>query len=78
MNAEFLPRRWTSDGTPEGAARVKDVRSGTNDSYPRDISGVDGTLFFSAENGSGDRELWRSDRTEEGAVRVKEIRLGSV
>lgn len=34
---------------------------------------VNGTLFFSADDGSGDRELWKSEGTAAGTVRVKDI-----
>jgi adhesin/invasin len=41
------------------------------------LTNVNGTLFFSADDGSTGRELWRSDGTETGTVRVKDIRSGS-
>src|SRR5262245_32557043 len=38
--------------------------------------GVNGTLFFAANDGVAGVELWRSDGTETGTLQVKEIRPG--
>src|SRR5262245_30835782 len=49
---------WKSDGTAAGTTLVKDIRPGLSSSYPRYLTAVDGTLFFSAFG-----ELWKSDGT---------------
>ena len=76
---------WKSDGTEAGTMLVKDVKPGFyagpfgslyNDSYPRDLTDVNGTLFFSADDGLHGPELWKSDGTEAGTVLVKDIRPG--
>ncbi len=64
---------WKSDGTPTGTALVKDVRSGSAGSYPKNLTSVDGKLFFAV-----DAELWVSDGTEPGTVRIKDVRPGAV
>src|SRR4029450_9400382 len=37
---------------------------------------VNGTLFFTADDGVHGRELWKSDGTSAGTVMVKDIHLG--
>ena len=76
------PELWKSDGTEEGTVMVKDVRpavpyrdfSHTN-SKLRDLTNVNGTLYFSAtyDDIDGFRRigsLWKSDGTEQGTVPV--------
>jgi ELWxxDGT repeat protein len=68
---------WKTDGTFAGTQQVKDIRPGTsNSSDPRYLVNVNGTLFFSANNGTNGRELWKSDGTAVGTVMVKDIRSG--
>jgi ELWxxDGT repeat protein len=64
---------WVSDGTPEGTGVVKDINPGPDDSFPENLTNVNGTLFFTADNGINGRELWQSDGTEVGTVMVKDI-----
>ena len=73
---------WKSDGTEAGTVLVKDIRSGSYSgpygsfpysSYPRGLTNVDGTLFFSANDGVNGYALWKSDGTEAGTVLVKNI-----
>ena len=75
---------WKSDGTSEGTQLVKDIRpeerrNGTPvnlPSSPLDLIDVDGTLFFTADDGVNGRELWRSDGTADGTQLVKDITEG--
>src|SRR5262245_48921167 len=53
---------------------VRDINPGTNGSYVSELTDVDGTLFFSARDGSHGAQLWKSDGTEAGTVMVKDIR----
>lgn len=38
---------------------------------------MDGTLFFTANDGASGKELWKSDGTSVGTVRIKDILIGS-
>ena len=52
---------------------VKDIWPGTSPSIPEDLTNVDGTLFFTADDGTDGRELWKSDGTTANTVMVKDI-----
>jgi ELWxxDGT repeat protein len=63
---------YKSDGTSAGTRLVKDLTPGPVSSRPRELTHLDGTLFFvaiSGPSGSEIRGLWRSDRS--GTVPVK-------
>ncbi|TRX21619.1 T9SS type A sorting domain-containing protein [Flavobacterium franklandianum] len=68
---------WKSDGTNAGTVMVKDINlssSGTSyGSEPRNLTNVNGTLLFTANNGINGRELWKSDGTEAGTVMIKDL-----
>ena len=70
---------WKSDGTNAGTVMVKDIYPGYTtsgiaySSEPRNLTNVNGTLFFTANNGINGRELWKSDGTEAGTIMVKDI-----
>ncbi|MHB1033589.1 MAG: Ig-like domain-containing protein [Pirellulales bacterium] len=73
---------WKSDGTAAGTAMVKDLFEGEtgttpNASDPAYLTNVNGTLFFSAEDGTHGRELWKSDGTADGTALVKDLWPGS-
>ena len=55
---------------------VKDIFPGTSFSQPSELTNVNGTLYFIANDGIHGKELWKSDGTEEGTVMVKDIRPG--
>jgi ELWxxDGT repeat protein len=52
---------------------VKDIRPGTETSNPRELTSVNGQLFFVADDGVSGAELWTTDGTEAGTVRVRDI-----
>src|SRR5262249_27570756 len=73
---------WKSDGTVAGTSMVKDIYPGSytryfggsypNSSNPRELTNVNGTLYFTANDGQG-YELWKSDGTTAGTVMVADI-----
>ena len=76
---------WRSNGTRTGTVMVKDIRPGGDsgggyDDYaygPSNLTAVEDTLFFTADDGVRGHEVWRSDGTKAGTVLVKNIRAGS-
>ena len=75
---------WKSDGTEAGTALAKDINttatvhsfpgaSGTP--LPTEFAFLNGTWFFSADDGVSGVELWKSDGTERGTVQVKDINI---
>src|SRR6266511_2507334 len=59
------------------AAQVADIRSGASGAAPNDLTNVNGTLFFNANDGTNGFELWKSDGTTAGTALVKDIRSGA-
>jgi uncharacterized delta-60 repeat protein len=57
----------------DGGLRTWDINPGPGSSSPSFLVDVNGTLFFSANDGSNGIELWKSDGTEAGAMLVKNI-----
>ncbi len=74
---------WKTDGTAAGTVIVKDINAvytSTGDSEgskPMNLFNVNGTLFFTADDGIHGRELWKSNGTEAGTAMVKDIEVGS-
>lgn len=68
---------WVSDGTEEGTHLLKDIFRGDAGSAPEHLTDVDGTLFFTADNGTHGRELWRSDGSAMRTNGVLDIRPGA-
>src|SRR5260370_26879046 len=84
---------WKSDGTTNGTKMVKDIYSGStsyhgnfyghyhfkiqNSSNPSGLVNVNGTLFFTANDGTHGPELWKSDGSSNGTVQVADIDPGS-
>ncbi len=60
---------WTSDGTPAGTRRLRDVTLGEFGSNPREFTPAGGFAYFFADapDGTG---LWRTDATSQGTRRV--------
>lgn len=71
---------WKTDGTEAGTVLVKDISLGELSSYPRFLTAMGDTLFFSAYVFDGSRnrgvDLWKSDGTAEGTVVIREILPG--
>lgn len=56
---------------------VRDIVPGSGDSSPTHLTNVNGTLYFSANDGFNGTELWKSNGTALGTELVKDIRPGS-
>ncbi len=69
---------WKTDGTAAGTQFVKDVNPTNSDVVvgPYNLTDVDGTLFFTADDGEHGNELWKSNGTETGTQLVKDITTG--
>ena len=68
---------WTSDGTEEGTALVKDIDpEGHAGSAPTFLTVHAGRLWFFADDGENGRELWSSDGTEAGTRLAVEFEPG--
>src|SRR6266567_3839963 len=63
-------------GTADGTVLVKDIDPGTGGSYVDHLTNVNGTLYFTANDGTNGNELWKSDGTAGGTVLVKDVNLG--
>ncbi len=56
---------WRSDGTEEGTSLVADILTGTENSYPVDLTGALGKLFFTAEDDVHGQNPWVLDPAAE-------------
>ncbi|HVK13123.1 MAG TPA: ELWxxDGT repeat protein, partial [Gemmataceae bacterium] len=69
---------WKSDGTAAGTVLVKDIYPApAGSSYPTYLTEMNGTLYFTAYDGSHGWELWKSTGTAAGTSLVKDINPGS-
>ena len=59
---------WKTDGTTAGTVLVKNINP-NGSSYPSNFTNLNGTLMFSADDGTG-RNLWKSDGSTNGTVKV--------
>jgi ELWxxDGT repeat protein len=66
---------WRSDGTTASTVLVKDINPGNDSSNAVYLTNVNGTLYFSADNGTSGYELWQAGSTS--AVMVKDIQPGT-
>lgn len=68
---------FKTDGT--STTLIKNINTNSfGSSFPEKFCNVNGTLFFTANDGINGRELWKSDGTETGTVLIKDITAGSV
>ncbi|MFL6293151.1 MAG: ELWxxDGT repeat protein [Thermoanaerobaculia bacterium] len=68
---------WSTDGTPEGTARLLDIAPGLLGSYPRELTAWNGRLWFRARDAVHGLELWTTDGTAEGTRLVQDIAPGA-
>src|SRR5215208_3127821 len=74
LSVESLEGRALPSST---ALLVKDLNLAPLGSFPEQPVNVNGTLFFTADDGVHGRELWASDGTEAGTRLVKDLVPGS-
>jgi ELWxxDGT repeat protein len=69
---------WKSDGTAAGTTLVKDIKPGTDSSYPQHLAqvGPDGRVLFAAADDLAGMEMWQTNGAEVGTVRVQDIAPG--
>jgi len=72
---------WKSDGTTAGTQLVKDINPTTviepySYTPPSGLTNMNGTLFFTTDDGINGRELWKSDGTASGTTMVTDIYPG--
>ena len=68
---------WKSDGTAAGTTLGTDINPGSTGSDPKFLTNVNGTLYFSADDGTNGGELWKSDGTAAGTAMVTDVNPGS-
>ena len=59
---------WSSDGTEEGTAMVKDIRT-VNSSLPNYFFAFHDKLYFTASDCTNGFELWKTDGTQDGTIK---------
>ena len=64
---------WSTDGTANGTALVKNISTSASSSSPREIVSADDVIYFKASDPIYGYELWRSDGTESGTTVVADI-----
>ena len=68
---------WISDGTPEGTYLLKDIGTELNGAFVKNITEVNGKIFFTATTPVSGEELYVSDGTEGGTTLVKDVTPGA-
>lgn len=73
---------WVSDGTDGGTYLIKDINPGASSSRCsistfESITDLNGSLFFTANDGNHGCELWMSDGSEDGTFMVQDLKSGS-
>ncbi len=67
---------WSSDGTSRGTQQVKDLYPNADPNFPQDLFEIDGILFYSAIDGTGENgkypyvngyEVWRREGESVGS-----------
>ena len=59
--------------TPTSTTLLKDIAPGANASFPNQLIGFSGRIFFNADDSGSNRELWSSDGTPAGTVLFKDL-----
>ncbi len=73
VSDESAEELWVSEGTAANTKVVKDIRVGSNGSYPKLITPLNGAVYFTADDAAHGREVWRSDGTKAGTSLLKDV-----
>src|SRR5262245_28520066 len=68
---------WKTDGTTAGTVLVRDINAGAASSSPANLTNVNGTLFFTANDGINGVELFKSDGTTASLLRNINTGIGA-
>lgn len=70
-DATFGRELWRTDGTPAGTYMIKDIKSGSGDSFTSNFVRLnDGFVYFSAAAVGLGTTLWRTDGTTAGTTEI--------
>jgi ELWxxDGT repeat protein len=75
LSSQFSTELYVSDGTSAGTTLVKDINP-NGSAHANSLTNFNGTLFFSADDGSHGYQIWRSDGTSSGTLMVTDINPG--
>jgi ELWxxDGT repeat protein len=67
---------WKTDATNAGTVFLQATPDEPNGPLPSNLTNLNGTLYFTANDGASGMELWTNDGTPGGATRVKDITPG--
>ena len=73
---------WRSNGTAFGTVMIRDIRTGSiqdqpASSEPRELTPINGVLYFTANDGKNGVELWRTNGTATGVTKISELVPGA-
>lgn len=68
---------WRTDGTTVGTVLVADIRPGSQNSNPTNLTSAGSRLYFAANDGNIGVEPWISDGTSAGTVSLGNINPGA-
>ncbi len=71
--SDFGGELWKSDGTAAGTVQVADIVPGPGSSQPCKLKDINGMLYFSGNDATGQMRLWRTDGTALGTIAIADL-----